>query len=131
MIRLQAVRRQRPDAALAFAERARARTLLEARAGNRGAFPIDPASARTQLAPTVAVVYYAALDDRLLVWTLTRSRLNFHDTPVRHADLMHLVEQFRSEMEIRTIPPRDTPSLARLYDLLIRPVARDLPEDAE
>lgn len=123
MIRFQAVNRHRPDRALAFAERARARTLLEALSADGSMAPVDPAASRASLPLDVTVVYYAALDDRLLIWTLTREHLTFVDTPVRHADLVHLLDQYRSDMAGPSSSPRDTPSLTRLYDVLIRPVA--------
>lgn len=126
MIRFQAVNRGRPDLALAFAERARARTLLEALSPAGGAMPVDPMVARASLPPGVTMLYYAALDDHLLIWTLTRARVAFVDTPIRHAELTHLLGQYRSEMAGNPNAARDLPSLTRLYDLLIRPVADGL-----
>ncbi len=131
MIRFQAVNRHRADRALAFAERARARTLLEAISPLADTAPVDPAVGRAHLPPSVTMVYYAALDDRLLIWTLSRTRLDFVDTPVRHAELIHLLEQYRSEMVGNQNAVRDMPSLTRLYDLLIRPVASRLAPGAE
>jgi CHAT domain-containing protein len=48
--------------------------------------------------------------------------MRFFDTPVRQTELIHLLERYRAEMS-SGIPPRDTPSLTILYDLLVRPVA--------
>ena len=131
MIRFQAVNRRRPERALAVAERGRARTLLEAVSPASGALPVDPVVARVNLPADVAMLYYAALDDRLLIWTLTRTQLDFVDTPVRHAELAHLLEQFRSEQTGLPGAARDMPSLTRLYDVLIRPVAGNLPAGSQ
>jgi CHAT domain-containing protein/tetratricopeptide (TPR) repeat protein len=132
MIRFQAVNRRRPDLALAFAERARARTLLESlTAAGQTAAPVDPALAHASLPPAVTMVYYATLDDRLLIWTLTRTHVGFVDSPVRSAELVHLLEQYQSEMAGNPGIARDMPSLTRLYDVLIRPIARALPEGSE
>jgi CHAT domain-containing protein len=131
MIRLQAVSRRQPGRALTFAERARARTLLEALSPAGGTAPLDPGVARANLPSSVLLIYYAALDDRLLIWTMSSTTLTFLDTPVRHAELVHLVQQYRSEMESSGIAPRDTPSLTVLYDRLIRPIAGHIPHGAD
>ena len=98
MIRFQAVNRHRPDRALAFAEQARARTLLEASSRFVSAMPVDPTTARMNIPASVTMLYHAALDDRLLIWTIGRSRLDFVDTPVRQTELIHLLEEYRLEM---------------------------------
>lgn len=130
MIRLQAVRLRRPDRALVFAERSRARTLLEAMSASAATMPADPAAARLQLPPNVTVLYYATLEDRLLIWVLTRARSTFLDTQVRQTELIHLLERYRAEMT-GSIAPRDTPSLAILYDLLVRPIAGSVADGSQ
>jgi CHAT domain-containing protein len=131
MIHFQAVNRRRPDRALAFAEQARARTLLEASSRFASAVPVDPTRARTDIPSSVTMLYYAALDDRLLIWTISRSRLDFADTSVRQTELIHLLEEYRLEMTGSRADGRDTPSLKRLYDILIRPVSAALPDGTE
>jgi CHAT domain-containing protein len=127
MIRLQGVDRRQPDRALTLAERSRARTLVEALATEQGAFPVDPATAYVDIPPATTVLYYVALDDRLLIWTLSRERRTFVDTPVRRGDLARLLGQYRSEMEASASEGREMPSLAALYDALIRPVVDAVP----
>ena len=131
MIRFQAVTRHRPDRALAFAEQARARTLLEASSRFASAMPVDPTTARINIPASVTMLYYASLDDRLLIWTIGRSRLDFVDTPVRQTELVHLLEEYRLEMSASRADGRDTPSLRRLYDVLIRPVSGALVDGTE
>src|SRR5262249_22610171 len=75
---------------------------------------------------STTVVYYLALDDRLWIWTLARGRRTFAETPVRRSEVIHLLRQYRSEMDAGTLAGRDMPSLAALYDALMRPVAETL-----
>lgn len=122
MIRFQAVRRNRQDRALAFAERGRARTLLEA-VSPRAAVPlVDPSAARADLPAGVTVVYYASLNDRLLVWMLTRTGVHFVDAPTRQSDLARLIGRYRSSIGAVAANARDTESLMGMYDALIRPI---------
>lgn len=123
MIHLQAVTRRQPARALAFAERARARTLLESLSGESFGKAVDPGAVRHQLPPSMTVLYYVTLRDRLLLWTLTAEDESFVDIPLRGSELQHLLRQYRAEMAGAMAGPRDTPSLSRLYDLLIRPAA--------
>jgi CHAT domain-containing protein len=122
MIRLQAVRRLRAERALAFAERARARTLLEAISTQAAAAPVDPSSARQNLPEGVTVLYFSSLDERLLVWVLTRASMSYVDVPIRQSDLVRLIELYRSSIGTVASAERDTESLMALYDALIRPV---------
>jgi CHAT domain-containing protein len=131
MIRLQGVGRKQPDRALMLAERARARTLVEALGADEGVTPVDPASAYIDIPPATTVVYYVALDDRLLIWTLSHERRTFVDTPTRSSDLMHLIRQYRAEMDASGSSGRDMPSLAALYDVLVRPVVDQLRPQTE
>jgi len=130
MIRLTLTRGQ-SDRALSVAERGRARTLVEALAGDADAIPVDPATVYTRLPASTVVVYYATLDDRLLIWTLTRAGRTFVDTPVRQSTLAHLVRQYSSEMDAGFVSGRDMESLSRLYDLLLRPVERAIDSQAD
>jgi len=131
MIRLQGVSRRQPDRALTLAERSRARTLVEALGADNGVMPVDPATAYVDIPPATTVVYFVALDDRLLIWTMSRERRTFVDTPTRRADLMRLIRQFRSEMDAGISDGREMPSLAALYDALLRPVADDLRDQSD
>jgi CHAT domain-containing protein len=114
-----------------YAERARARTLVEAISPTGETATVDPNAGRTQLPPSVTLLYYVALDDRLLIWVMDRAHTHDIAVSVRQAELEHLVQQYRSEMLLSSIAARDTPSLSRLYDLLIRPVADRIPEGSE
>ena len=122
MIRLQAGQLGRPDRALAFAEQARARTLLEAVSPSPQTPPVDPAQARQSLPAGVTVLYFASLDERLLVWALTRARLAFVDVPMGQDRIAGLIEEYRARAA--TLDGQDVqPALAALYDALLRPIA--------
>jgi CHAT domain-containing protein/tetratricopeptide (TPR) repeat protein len=128
MIRLQ-VRRNRPDRALAFAERGRARTLVESISTSAATTYVNPAVARAGLPQSVACLYYVALDDRFLVWVLTRSQLRFVQTPAVGSEVTHLLSRFHAE--IAAGPGYASPTLARLYDILIRPAVNSIPKGAQ
>ncbi len=117
MIRLQADRRE-AGKALMFAERARARTLLEAVNDRNGAVVPASAEIRRRLDPRVGVLYYASLDDRLLIWLLTRDGEVFVSTATRQTEIARLVERWRSD----SAADDKTATLRSLYDLLIRPL---------
>ncbi len=124
MIRLQ-VTRGNPGRALVFAEQARARTLLEAIDNRNDAAPAAPAAVQKLLPRGVAVLYYAALDDRLLIWLLTADRQDFVETSVRQADVTRILERYHSDAGSDL---RNTSSLMALYDVLIRPIQAHLPD---
>jgi CHAT domain-containing protein len=125
MIRLQADGRD-AGRALIYAERARARTLLEAVDQGADTAPLSPSDVQSALPPGVAVVYYASLDDRLLIWLLTRDTDQFVSTSTRQIDLARLVERCRMEFGADS----RTSTLTALYDLLIRPIEPGLPSGA-
>jgi CHAT domain-containing protein/tetratricopeptide (TPR) repeat protein len=124
MIRLQAMTRGRPDAALGFAERGRARTLLEAVVGSE-AVPFDVPALQQGMQPDTAIVYYSVLDYDVLVWRLTKTRVESFESSIVEADLERLVNRFRAEIGETSSRARDT--AAQLYDLLVRTAVRDLP----
>jgi CHAT domain-containing protein len=121
MIALQAVARKRPDLALEYAERGRARTLMETVARDDRFEPLSPVAMRNRLSPMVTMLYYVALDDRLLIWTMSRANLTFATVPIRHVELAHLLSRYRDEAAMAA-DPRRIDSLASLYDATIRPV---------
>ncbi len=71
----------------------------------------------------VAVLYYAALDDRLLIWLLTSDRQDFVETSVRQTDVTRILERYHSDAGSDL---RNTSSLMALYDVLIRPIQTHL-----
>ncbi len=126
MIRLQAERRDGARA-LIFADQARARTLLDATNGQTNATPTAPTAVQEILPSGVAVLYYAALDDRLLIWVVTRKSEDFVQTAARPTDVARLTERWRSDVGAEA---RQADTLMALYDMLIRPIENRLPDRA-
>lgn len=124
MVRLQTTTRGRPDLALTFAERGRARTLLESVVGTAQAVPLDLQALQAGLPADVVIVYYAVLDYDVVVWRLTSASLESFEASIAHADLERLVTRFRAEIAEGASRFRDT--AAQLYDRLVRPAVRDL-----
>src|SRR5262249_27246476 len=98
MIRLHVEEHHRPLDALAVAERARGRVLLEGFAQSADARPVDPLAARLELADDVVVLYYVTLPDRVLSWTLPRGGPGFSDQRIDKAALGALVRRFRTNL---------------------------------
>lgn len=121
MIGLQVERRD-PTRALRFAEQARARTLLDALGTTAAIDPELPSDIGKALSPGITVVYFAALEDRLLIWTLARGRQTFAEQPVRQADLARSLARYADGAA-----GHDPSILMTLYDQLIRPVQSSLP----
>jgi CHAT domain-containing protein len=108
LLRLEVVRENDPWAGLRTAERSRAGVLpphwrprVELRKGagrNTAACSSDAAGASTfandadRLPPDVAVVYYESLDDRVLIWVLTRHTRRMLTAPVSPASLQRMVD---------------------------------------
>jgi CHAT domain-containing protein len=139
MIRLQAIHFGRAGAALDFAERSRARALLD-RVG-----PITQERKREILAGTVepltseelgqrlpegmAILEYALLKDRLLVWVIRRNGLHLEEGSAGFLVMDALVNRLRNAIAERS-PNEVLAAASSLYDLLIRPVLSHLePQD--
>jgi CHAT domain-containing protein len=100
MVLLQA-RRGDAERALAYAERSRARALLDSLGGQRAtaaererAAAVEVEVLRRSLPADVALLEYAALDDRLLVWRVRRDGVVMRELPLPRADLARQVEGF-------------------------------------
>ncbi len=114
---------QNPSKAFDYSERSRARALLATTQGSSSSITRSLSEIQSQLAPTVVLVHYAMLADRVLIWTITRVATTLTERVVHERDLSRLVEQHRASMSVG----RDHPANDRLYNLLIDPVAASLP----
>lgn len=133
MIDFQSAVRRRPGRALGIAEQARAALFDDwarqvgsaggsggpAVATLAGGFTID--ALRSRLPPETAVVAYAVLDDRLLVWVLTRRTFDEVAVEVEASRLPDAVEALLAEVAAGTEEYRG--SARRLRRWLIEPVA--------
>lgn len=115
LLRLHAVTRGDEAAALRVAERARTGTLAEAW-GETHSVP-----AHTALPADVAVVYYEVLDDRVLVWVLTREGRTAFDAPVGEAHVRQSVSRIRRAIDRGADLARLRTHSAGLYQALVAP----------
>lgn len=137
MIALQADLRGRPDRALEFAERGRARRLREQLLTARGVLAssgskipaIGEKALRAALASGLTALVYQDLPDRLLIWKATRERLDLTQVSIARADLEIQIENARRAA--RRNAPESQALLADLYDLLIRPIFPDHEADLD
>ncbi|MEP7012340.1 MAG: CHAT domain-containing protein [Acidobacteriota bacterium] len=135
MIALQIDLRHRPDRALEFAERGRARRLREQLQSASNSLPAiglpihenDERSLRAALAPGLVALVYQDLPDRLLIWKITREDVDLIQVPIARADLEAKVQQAKQASKRSAPEAKDL--LAGLYDLLLRPVG--FPKEAD
>jgi CHAT domain-containing protein len=129
MIRLQASLGHL-EQAFDIAERGRTRNLLEIldkREGERIAAGILTArQIRAEVPADVALVEYALLSDQVLAWVLTRNRLDLIPIAIRRPDLEEKIRRFRSRLQGQGTDLETDRLAADLYDLLLRPLRRDL-----
>jgi CHAT domain-containing protein len=119
--RLEAETFERPDAAFALAERARAVEL---------AYP-GPQAAPSALAQRIpadcAVLYFATLEDRLLRWVIVDQRVRFLPSVIAETALARSVATFESAIARRD-DVETRRAAAELYEILVRPTEDALPE---
>jgi CHAT domain-containing protein len=119
--RLEIDRFERPDAAFALAERARAVELA-----NR-ALAARPSVLAERLPVDVAILYFATFEDRLLRWVIAGERVRFLPSQVARATVARSVEAWEN-----AVTRRDDDGMRRaageLYEILVRPVEEALPE---
>ncbi len=121
--------RGRAEAALETVEKARARVLLDlvsASGGAEGSVAASPdlSLLREAVAPGTALVEYALLEDRLLIWIIQRRGIDLEQIPLREKDLESAVESFRHGILSGTNPAGTAWESNSLYRRLIEPVIR-------
>jgi CHAT domain-containing protein/Tfp pilus assembly protein PilF len=122
MLVLQVERRGSPERALAYAEAARAPALLAALTSGAGT-EFDLAELRGRLSPGTALVEYSVLDDRMYAWTVSAAGFSFSTIPIGRVALR---DEIRALNAAATAGSQTSDEAARGYDLLIRPVVREL-----
>jgi CHAT domain-containing protein len=95
MVRLQLVMRKSPSVALEYAERGRARTLLEAVANSPTIEPLPVDAVRQRMPNRTAALFFVTLDDRLLVWTIRNQRIDLAERPIGAAALVAKIGRLR------------------------------------
>ncbi|MGH7460094.1 MAG: CHAT domain-containing protein, partial [Longimicrobiales bacterium] len=113
----------RPEAAFQYMERSRsvARALGGPRADTTD---IQINRVRDAMPPGMLLVEYALLADRIAVWTVSTRRDTLYQLPVPRDSIAALVRRFGRESNIPD--PHAEHARATLFDLLIRPLAREL-----
>ena len=134
LIEVQAGDRRAPAAAFGFAERARARLLLDMVEGDGTGVglprPLGAPQVAARLPAGTVLVEYALLPDRLLAWTIQRETVEMTSLPLREADLVPAVARLRAAIERREDATAVRAAAADLYDALLGPVLEGVPERA-
>ncbi len=110
------------EKAFSFAERSRARVLLELRTGDHRAEFVHLADVAHGLPPSVTLVSYVVLDERILAWVIENGKARQVALPSGRSAVEKAITQFRLELRLggdAAIRESATP----LYDMLIRPLS--------
>ena len=106
-------------AALRWAERSRARGLLDAMSSTGDANPVNPKNCEQDCPPDVLLVYYAVLPHRVATWILGRDVSTLRILTTDPASLEALCERFRSLLESALRPATKSseprPSLSTVF----------------
>ena len=127
MARVQTALQKGAGAALEYAERGRARTLLEAAVNTETAQPLSIAAVQHALPDDSAALFFAALDDRLFIWSVRRTAVILVERQIGALRLRTVISRVRwllrqsgsDDVRLRT-------ELADLYRELIAPIAPSL-----
>ena len=98
------------------------RAIARSIAAGRGAGDVNVAhpllpEIQAQLPPSMVLVHYSTLADRILIWTITASGAKLVERPIAERELARLIEQHRASIREHR-ENRDVND--RLYKLLIR-----------
>jgi CHAT domain-containing protein len=125
MVSLQ-VTAHNTDKAFEYAERSQARSLLAAAQQSAVSRARTLSEIQAMLPPSVLIVRYSTLPDRVLIWTIAAGSTSLVERPIIERDLARLVERHRESIRDH----RERPANDRLYELVIEPVASALPKSA-
>lgn len=123
MISLQAAQGD-AISSLEYAEMGRARSLLDLRllrSEDRASERLRVEEIYRELPADVALVYYAILEDQLLIWLVRREGVILSAVEVRASDIVARIERFTRAIEIDG--PGFEQAAVELYRLLIGPLA--------
>ncbi|MFL6203707.1 MAG: CHAT domain-containing protein, partial [Thermoanaerobaculia bacterium] len=131
MIRLQTELEQ-TERAFEYAERSRSRVLLDAVLGGGADFPAPRSAGEilSGLPGGLCLVEYSVLPERLLAWVACRGRLMSMELRVPKTGLKRAVDALRNALERRAESVEIRVAAAALYDMLVRPLERELPAGA-
>ncbi|HVT61753.1 MAG TPA: CHAT domain-containing protein [Thermoanaerobaculia bacterium] len=133
MIALQAWRYGRPERALDYSERARARALLDAFGGRArdmpGSQPHDATLLASSLPDFEVVVEYALLDQSSVAWVVRRGHIDQVEIPLGAAAASSLLRQLGEAVERDVSGAAAPAAAAELFEKLIKPLLRHLRPD--
>jgi CHAT domain-containing protein len=112
------VRRQQYDDAFATAERSRSRLLRLSVAAKPHEVPQAIADVSRALPERTALVYYATLPERIVIWGISNRGATAIETEIKRTDLGRLLSQHQSAL----LDGRPSSVNDALYDALITPV---------
>jgi len=120
-------RRGEAARAFAFADRARALTLVESTAARQPALAAgEPASVTTiqrSIPPATVIIEYAVLPGRLAVFTISRERLDVTMIEIGEQELRDVVNRFATAVRGRAPMATVQNVASRAYEVLVKPVA--------
>ena len=122
MARVEIALGRSPAAALDYAERGRARTLLEAATNSEAAQPASAASVQAWLPGNTCALFFVTLEDRLLIWVVQRHEIRFVERPIALSALRSSVDRVRWLLRSSAGNARLQAALKDLYAELIEPV---------
>jgi CHAT domain-containing protein len=141
MLTLLVTRRAKPEAAFYYAEASRGRVLLDLlmrgdypiKRDQQGnliiagvAHPLGITDIQRRLPPKTALIEYAWLSDKLLIWVIKPNSTHFAVSVVARYELEKLVRVFNQTVKTATPSTPLTAFSGKLYQLLLQPIIAHL-----
>lgn len=89
-----------------------------------------PSSSHFRAPPNAVVLEYALIADTLVTWAVHDSVVSVTRLTVQHDTLRRRIERVRSSLELLSTEAITRPDLEALYEVIIRPVERQIPPNA-
>ena len=109
-----------PDVAFGFAERGRARTLVDATVTQRERL-LEPSQIAARLDERSVILHYASLPKETLLWLVRQTGSRFFRIPVGSTDLERMVTEYLSVLRVSSSGTDEEMAARRLYEALIAP----------
>lgn len=116
---------QDSEQAFNFTENSRARSLLNL-VENNSSKPLVLSEIRQKISPQVQILYYAVLDDKLLLWQITNSKSVSAAKLIKAEELDEKVQNYTKLIADKNHNPE---AAKELYQILIQPVEPELEKD--
>jgi CHAT domain-containing protein len=126
MVRLQALHRGHWEEAFGYADRGRAISFRPSSAAIASQTPALADHSRELIPPGVVLLYYVALEDRLLIFGITRDHMKWADRPIGRGELVARTRRLRTLAALGDLD-RLRPVLRQWHDDLVTPIASVLP----